>query len=159
HYNEVLPLFLDLAYSRSMEDSILVIHAIFDQYLPVADRKLPSMGVVSQLEKYFQALGLLEHDARALETRALTERDQSLAAKTQEHAGTLMHLAFCCLVHPNAVVRSRAFDFIVRLVPTHFGANRDVIDSPATVDLRSSLEVFKGGFCALVLERARGDAV
>lgn len=158
HFAEALPVFVDNSYARSAEESVLFIQPVFDQYLALQDQRAPSTGITSQLKEYYSNIGLEHKEAKRLENAPLKKEDEVFAQLTLQNAGVLLHLALFNAIHPDSIVRSRAVDLLVRLIPNRFGEAQQIPEIQSTSELRARLEIFKG-LAAQVLPKARPNAL
>mmetsp|Transcript_34161 Transcript_34161/g.85733 ORF Transcript_34161/g.85733 Transcript_34161/m.85733 type:complete len:2326 (-) Transcript_34161:173-7150(-) len=159
HFQESFALFVQRTYESPLKESIVFVHAIFDQFTPLVDRWGPTCGITAVATQYHQMLALVDDNARKLESSPLSDEDRELTKHVTEKAGVLLLLMFFNTVHPVAEIRERAFAMIARLVPTRMGALTGVQEDSAAAALRTELELFSGAYATDLIDISRRHAL
>eukprot|EP01132_Coremiostelium_polycephalum_P000442 gene442-559_t len=137
HFDEAYSYFLNKCYSDNPAESVLYLHSIYDQYLPIPPVNPPTLGITQDIYQYYFDKALEEKDQEDLEDEPLTSTDKAFSRKLIDIGATLLFLSCLNLLHAAFLARIRSFDLITRLAPCAFGLSTLVEEEDVTV--RSAL--------------------
>lgn len=158
NFEKLFPLFINKSYSGN--ESVLFIHALYDQFLPsVSIHSPPTTGITDDIIEYCQRVDNDKKESEHIVQSPLTMSDDIFGKSVKEIAGIIIHLALTCLVHPAPLVRSRSFDLIARLAPVSFGAVREVQENDQRSERRKNFEELKNSFNSRIIATARQSAL
>jgi len=125
HFDEAYVYFLNKCYSDNPSESVLYLHSIYDQFLPIPAQNPPTLGITLGIYQYYFDKALEERDQEELEDIPTTLVDKAFARKLTDIGASLLFLSLLNLLHPAFLARIRSFDLISRLCPCEFGLSND----------------------------------
>ncbi|EFA75021.1 hypothetical protein PPL_11706 [Heterostelium album PN500] len=123
HFDETYGFFLNKSYASidNPSESVLYLHSIYDQYLPIPAPNPPTLGISEDIYQYYYEKALEERAQEQLENEPVTAMDRNFARRLTEIGASLLYLSCLNLLHPAFLARIRSFDLIARLSPNAFG--------------------------------------
>ncbi|KAN0023257.1 hypothetical protein ACTFIU_011424 [Dictyostelium citrinum] len=121
HFDEAYVYFLSRCYIDNPAESVLYLHSIFDQFLPIPPVNPPTTGITQDIYQYYFDKALEEKDQEDLQDEPLTIVDKQFSRKLIDIGASLLFLSLLNLLHPAFLARIRSFDLIARLSPSSFG--------------------------------------
>ncbi len=131
----VFRMYVNLVYSKlESEQQMLLLDAIYDQFLPFAEDDSPHSGVMAHLHTYIQSHSLLvAKQSQALQV-PICEEDRQFQHTVEERCGILWNLAFFGMENSVSSVRERSLNMLTRVAPwSHAPKSDPVHPYPATV--------------------------
>ncbi|KAF2069993.1 hypothetical protein CYY_008685 [Polysphondylium violaceum] len=125
HFDEAYVYFLNKCYAENPSESVLYLHSIYDQFLPIPAQNPPTLGITLDIYQYYFDKALEERDQEELEDMPTTPLDKAFARKLTDIGASLLFLSLLNLLHPAFLARIRSFDLISRLCPCEFGLSND----------------------------------
>ncbi|EGC32280.1 hypothetical protein DICPUDRAFT_155776 [Dictyostelium purpureum] len=125
HFDEAYAYFLSRCYIDNPAESVLYLHSIYDQFLPIPPINPPTLGITQDIYQYYFDKALEEKDQEDLEDEPVTIIDKQFSRKLVDIGASLLFLSLLNLLHPAFLARIRSFDLIARLSPSSFGLSTE----------------------------------
>eukprot|EP01133_Synstelium_polycarpum_P012807 gene12807-15029_t len=154
HFDEAYGYFLTKSYGENPAESVLYLHSLYDQYLPIPANNPPTRGITVDIYQFYFERALEERAQEELEDVPLTAVDRNFARRLTEIGASLLFLSCLNLLHPAHLARIRSFDLIARLSPCAFGLMLE--ENPA---IRAELLPRRQSFASKITPTFRNSAV
>eukprot|EP01119_Soliformovum_irregulare_P015609 TRINITY_DN4415_c0_g1_i2.p1 TRINITY_DN4415_c0_g1~~TRINITY_DN4415_c0_g1_i2.p1 ORF type:complete len:1548 (-),score=473.01 TRINITY_DN4415_c0_g1_i2:3448-8019(-) len=159
HFARLLPFFIDKSYGAETRESVLFIHALYDQFLPsVSSNSPPTNGISEEIARYFLEKERIRKISESSEVVPSTIEDEVFADAVIQNAGAIIHLALFNLNHPAFLIRSRSYEIVTRLAPVAFGFHK-TMDIKTTAELRKKLENLRNAFNTKIIATSKHNAI